>query len=265
MAVSLVSEAVAFIAGSDLTMAERLVLLVVAERANARTREAYQSMDDARRWVLAEVVGVGDDGLKSILQRLAKRDLEVRVAIGKDKNGKIMYAVKGRQTTYRLPPLPGVYTPPKGLYGGVTTPYGGVYTPNGGVTTPPFSSASAKDLKSSSSEPRQIVLKSTDAKPSEADAVIARIKNENPTLRSLGGFINHLAKAGELQDRVNQARAARTTAEAAEDEAADRKERQGLPRCHHGHAGGDRPHTITGQIRCRQCREISNINSRRAS
>lgn len=264
MAVSLVSEVVAYIAGSDLTMAERMVLLLIAEQANAGTREAWQSTKDGKRWVLAEVVGVGDDGLKSILQRLAKRGLEVRVAIGKDKNEKVMYAVKGRQTTYRLPALPGVSTPPKELYGGVSTPHAGVYTPDGGVSTPPFPSASLLLPKSSSSEPRQIVLKNTDAKPSEADAVVAGIQNENPNLRSLGGFINHLAKAGELQGRVNRVRAARIAAEARENEAADQRARQGLPQCHHGVIGGELP-SVNGQIRCKRCRDIRNINERKSA
>jgi hypothetical protein len=264
VAVSLVSDVVAFIAGSDLTMAERLVLLIIAERANASTREAWQSTADGKRWVLAEIVGLSEDGLKSVLQRLGKRDLEVRVPIGKDKKDKIMYAVKGRQTTYRLPFLPGVSTPPNDLYGGDTTPQGGVYTPDGGDTTPPFSSASRQASRQASSEPRQIVLKNTDAKPSEADAVVARIVNErNPDRPS--GFIAYLAKTGELQDWVNQVRAARIKIDRDQADVADRKMRQSLPRCHHGMAGGELPHSETRAIRCKQCRDIQRLNERKSA
>lgn len=263
MAVSLVSEVVAFLAGSDLTLAERLVLLVIAERANARTREAWQSTDAGKRWVLTEIVGVGDDGLKSILQRLAKRDLEVRVPIGKDKNGKIMYAVKGRQTTYRLPVLPGVTTPPNDLYGGVPTPDGGVYTPDGGVTTPPFSSASRHASKSMHArEPWQIVIENTDAKPEEAKAVATRIVSErNP--RNPAGFIVTLARSGDLARYLTEHRAARIRADREEAEVADRKVRQGLPRCQHGTAGGEQKHVVTGLIRCDRCRDIKQLNERR--
>lgn len=263
MAVSLVSEVVAYIAGNgDVTMGERLALMLIAERANANTREAWQSTRE-KRWVLGELVGVGENGLKSILQRLAKRGLEVRVAIGKDKNGKIMYAVKGHQTTYRLPTFPGVTTPPKEPYGGVTTPNGGVYTPNGGVTTPPFSLLSRHASKSMHArEPWQIVIENTDAKPEEAKAVAIRIISErNP--RNPGGFIVTLARSGELSRYLTEHRAAQAKADRQEADAADRQARRGLPRCDHGEVGGELPHSVTGEIRCSKCRKIQQLNETR--
>lgn len=272
MAVSLVSEVVAYLMGSDLTTAERLVLLAIAEQANRDTRKAWQSNggDGKRRWVLSEVTGFSESGLRNVCQKLAKRGIEVREAFGKDTSGRILYAVYGRQTTYLLPPLGDSEMSPRG--GPTQSPRGGPYeSPGDSNESPgdsdvsPFPSASLLLPNSSRGEPRQIVLKNTNAKPSEADAVVARVKNENPNLRSLGAFIAHLAKAGELQDRVNQVRAARIKAEAQETEAADIKARQGLPRCQHGKAGGDLPHSVSGQIRCRPCRDIHKLNERKAS
>lgn len=265
MAISLISEVVAYLPGTDLTSAERLVLFAVAEAANRETREAYQCNGEngKKRWVLAEVVGLSPTGLRDTFQRLARRDLEVRVAFGKDSKGRVLYAVYGRQTTYRLPHLTGRVgdgqTSPRGDgrpsgRGDGVAPTGDGQAPPGDGGASPFSSASRSYPKSSSSEPRQIVITNTDAKPSEADAVVARIANErNP--RNVGAFVAHLAKSGELQDWVNQARAARIKADRDSAEVADRKARQGMPQCRHGLAGGDQPHVVTGAIRCRACRD----------
>jgi hypothetical protein len=270
VALSLITEVVAFLPGSDLTTSERLVLFAIADQANADTRMAYQSTG-RKRWVLAEVVGLSATGLRDAFQRLAKRHLEVRVAFGKDSSGRVLYAVYGRQTTYWLPYLTdrvgdGQASPrgddrPSGRGDGGALPGDGQAPPaDGGLS--PFSSAARKPLKSSSSELRQLVMQHTDAKPGEADAVVARIVNERNPQR-LGGFIAHLAKTGELQDWVNQVRAARIKADREQADVADRKVRQGMRPCDHGMTGGDQPHSFTGEIRCNNCRQARQFSERR--
>lgn len=255
MAVSLISEVVTYIAGSDLVLGERMVLMAIAEQANAQTRQAWQESGEGgkRRWVLSEVVGVTPTGLRAILQRLAKRGLEVRVPLGKDAGGRVVYAVYGRQTTYRLPELTTRGDGRKKPVGDTSVAPGDTSVAPCDTTVSPYPSVSRQSPNSMRArEPRQIVIENTDAKPSEADAVVARVANEVKP-RSLGGFLVHLAKSGELQTWVGETRAARIKADAQEAEVADRKARRGLPRCEHGHVGGEQPHSATGRIRCQQC------------
>lgn len=88
-------------APSDISHAEWRLLVVLAEKADDRTRLCWPSTE-----LLQRRVGVTDSGLRQIMQSLAARGLEVRVPIGKDKNGAVMYARRGSQRTYRLPTLP---------------------------------------------------------------------------------------------------------------------------------------------------------------
>jgi hypothetical protein len=85
-------------APDDLTPAERLVLVVLAECANDDTREGWPGMDKISRRT-----GLQPDSVRRVFQRLAKRGLEVRVPIGKDKRGRLVFAHEGAKTTYRIP------------------------------------------------------------------------------------------------------------------------------------------------------------------
>ncbi|PZM89835.1 MAG: hypothetical protein DIU79_14900, partial [Actinobacteria bacterium] len=114
-------------APATLSPAERLVLIVLAESANDKTREAWPSMD-----VITRRCGMSDRGVRAVFKRLAKRKLEVRVPLGKDKNGRPVYSHPGKRTTYRLPVFAGTTVPPFGENGGTPVP------PNGGTTVPPF-------------------------------------------------------------------------------------------------------------------------------
>lgn len=105
MAVQLIAEVLRAVTGSDLTPAERLVLILIAERANAQSREAWSGGTD--RWDLARLAGLSPTGLRAVLQKLAARGHEVRVAHGKDATGRPIFAAWNRQTTYRLPILLG--------------------------------------------------------------------------------------------------------------------------------------------------------------
>lgn len=88
-------------APDTLTSGERLVLVVIAEWANDRTRIARQSSN----WTIDTIcrrAGIKRAGLKSILQGLAKKGLEVRVPV-KHKDGKPVYAYEGTAVTFQVP------------------------------------------------------------------------------------------------------------------------------------------------------------------
>ncbi|SEU46463.1 hypothetical protein [Nonomuraea wenchangensis] len=117
MGVRLVGEVAAWLespAAAELTQSERLVLLLIAERAKDTTRRMLSfrgdRRDDGTKITLTELLqartGLTERGLSDTVQRLSKRGLEVRVPVGKDKNGVIMFARRGHATDYILPELP---------------------------------------------------------------------------------------------------------------------------------------------------------------
>jgi hypothetical protein len=116
----------------ELTAAERLVLLVIAENINDDDPERL-TWPGFSAAVLARRTGLlGKGSLKDALQRLAKRGREVRVPIAVGKDGRPLYAVPGRQCRYRLPRLEGeaVASPcPEGE--GVPSPGEGETSPKG--------------------------------------------------------------------------------------------------------------------------------------
>ncbi|MEW1846247.1 hypothetical protein AB0392_50535 [Nonomuraea angiospora] len=101
-------------AADGMTQSERLVLLLIAERAKDTTRRMLSfrtdRRDDGTKITLTELLqaraGLTPRGLADTVQRLSKRGLEVRVPVGKDKNGVIMFARRGHATDYILPDLP---------------------------------------------------------------------------------------------------------------------------------------------------------------
>ena len=82
------------------------MLVVIAEaaqdvdRPGCPAREAYPSMA-----TLARRTGAAPTSVRSALQRLAERELEVRVSLTTDSTGRPVYAFRGRATRYRLPHL----------------------------------------------------------------------------------------------------------------------------------------------------------------
>lgn len=100
---------------SGVSLAERVILLVIAERANPATREMWRHKADEENLFdrLLGATGLGRDGLTHALQKLGKRGLEVRVVIGTDKNGRPLYACKGRATRFALPEFPASFEIPE--------------------------------------------------------------------------------------------------------------------------------------------------------
>mgnify|MGYP001952503064 CR=1 FL=1 len=66
----------------------------------------FKSDDCKLRERLCQVAGVNSDTLKDVLQRLAERGLEVRVELGRDRNGRPYYARRGRDMEFKLPRFP---------------------------------------------------------------------------------------------------------------------------------------------------------------
>lgn len=85
-------------APDDLDTGELALLLILADEANDQTRECFPGMDE-----LCTYMRMTADGIGRILQRLARRGIELRAPVGKDKNGRVVYARKGVRTTYVIP------------------------------------------------------------------------------------------------------------------------------------------------------------------
>lgn len=95
-------------AANGLTVAERMVLVTIAERANEKNREMWRHRgDDVTLFErICEVTGMDRGGLTKALRRLAAHDVEVRVQIGKTKSGAPVFAYRGVAMRFALPDLP---------------------------------------------------------------------------------------------------------------------------------------------------------------
>ena len=98
-----------------ITLAEAAVLMAIAERAHDKTREMWRHrIDDHSLFErIRRVTRQTDAGLSKTLQRLASRGLECRVPIATGKDGRPVYAAKGRSTRFRLPELPAFVSLPE--------------------------------------------------------------------------------------------------------------------------------------------------------
>lgn len=88
-------------APTELDAAARLVLAVIADDANERTRKSYLGMD-----LLSHRTGLLPDSAGKALRRLAKAGIEIRIPIGTDGKGRPVFAAKGNRTTYLIPVFP---------------------------------------------------------------------------------------------------------------------------------------------------------------
>lgn len=95
-------------AAAGMTLAERAVLLLIAERANERNREMWSHRGDgcSQFEYLCETTGLKPSGLTEALKRLAARELETRIQIGSTKSGAPVFAHRGKAIRFRLPELP---------------------------------------------------------------------------------------------------------------------------------------------------------------
>lgn len=185
MGIALIAEVMDY-APADLTPAELVVLLVLAESASDATREAWPGMERLVRRTRLSVTGV-----RAVFRRLAARGIEVRVARGTDKHGQPVYAVRGKQPTYRLPVLAPegvtVVTPNEATESGAVVSSQGVtlVTPNpGGVT--PVTPSGVDDVTVVTPKPAQGVTTVTEGVTTDAgrrhggDALLLNEPSENP-------------------------------------------------------------------------------------
>ena len=142
-------------APSVLSQSERLLLVVLAERADDVTRRVQWRRSEAPMDVLTRRTGLSPRGVRDVVTRLSHHGLDVRVPIGTDRRGRPLYAVPGRSLDYRVPaldlgsigdvvvpPIGDVVVPPIGdvvvpPIGDVVVPPGGTRVPPGGTTTSP--------------------------------------------------------------------------------------------------------------------------------
>jgi hypothetical protein len=83
---------------------EQVVALELADICMDATRRPPRNMNAGAR--VCEDLGIPMGSLGNILAKMAARGLEVRVPIGKDKNGHPVYATKGHALDFLFPPLP---------------------------------------------------------------------------------------------------------------------------------------------------------------
>ncbi|MYV77745.1 hypothetical protein GT352_28005 [Streptomyces sp. SID1046] len=89
-------------APADLTPAERLVLVVLAEYANDKTRLCWPKIES-----ISARTGLKPESVSQVFRRLSRRtpSLEVRVELKKGKDGRPVFAYEGTKTKYRIPKL----------------------------------------------------------------------------------------------------------------------------------------------------------------
>ena len=86
------------LAPQNWTSGELVVAFIIADSANDGTRRSYLDNPELCRRARMSV-----DGVRKALQRLAERGFEFRVSKGKDKNGRKVYAVSGKNVEYQVP------------------------------------------------------------------------------------------------------------------------------------------------------------------
>ncbi|MDF2708149.1 MAG: hypothetical protein K0R62_3801 [Nonomuraea muscovyensis] len=127
--------------GRDITGLQRAVALEIADDANDKTRESLVPLEVLARWTGAKDAVV----VRNALKRLAAAGWEFRVPIGKGRDGRVLYAVPGMRTTFRVPDftVEGVATatpkeeqglPHEGATATPSTPEGVATAPSEGAT-----------------------------------------------------------------------------------------------------------------------------------
>lgn len=101
-------------APADMSAAERLLLIALAEKASDQTRQVLWRKNEDPREVLAGRVGVSPAGLTKVFGRLASRGLDPRVPLRTDRQGRPVFAFVGTLGRYRVP----VLAPARGSPGG---------------------------------------------------------------------------------------------------------------------------------------------------
>ena len=108
-----------------LTPTERLVLLEIGESCNDDTRRGWPTLE----WLVAACDLASTKKAGEIVTAIGRKWFDIRVQVGKDKNGRPVYAIKGQAVTYRIP-----------LFGEIADRHGAENLPARTQATPPVSS-----------------------------------------------------------------------------------------------------------------------------
>lgn len=247
----------------------RLLLAVIADAANDKTREAFPGMP-----LLSHRTGLGPDAIRKALRRLAEVGLEVRVPMRKDKTGVPVYATNGHRAVYRIPPLAHRSQPGEAV---TNVPPLDDATPSEAVTNvPPFAGKGVtfvpqrQDVRhakagrssppsphepsensSSSARARTRALSNLGATADEEEKIIERVRKTNG---SIGNMTAYLAALGRTSDLAALLASVRSEAESAGRLAViEEAKRHGAP-CPHGQPGGAVQHPETQEPLCPLCR-----------
>ncbi|GAA2630003.1 hypothetical protein [Streptomyces axinellae] len=192
-------------APADLTPAERMVLVAIGEnvRDDDPKRETWA---DFNAHVLAQRAGLNGQGsLKSALQRLAKRGLEVRIPLTSGKDGRALYAVPGKQCRYRFPTLAvgEVVTSPTTGQGEVTAPPGEVRTSPKGRSQPRQARSEPPPTPPPSTPPPS----KEDEEPAAPSNLADRRQQQDDTLAAAAKFLEDLPDPWTIGPRTAAAMA----------------------------------------------------------
>lgn len=208
-----------------LGQAERLALVIIAEKARKGTRAADIAQD-----VFLRRMGIGDRGLRKVFERLESHGLEVRVPLGVLKDGRPLYAIPGHVCSFVLPPLApskkaanpsteegGTTVPPPFVGGtlvpnqGTTVPNQGTTVPNQGTRVPPNQTGETEGLSPVHSEKRRTLRPPPGPHP-QADLISSMRSNAKEASRkkqaqangtrpgSFGALMNYQINPGEKRD-----------------------------------------------------------------
>lgn len=243
-----------------LTLRDRLLLIVIAEKANDTTREGWPGWRlIAKRMGWTSHKDGGKNAVSTALAELAKHGVEVRVPIGKDKSGRLYFAAHGHQSTYRLPRLPwvaetatheGLHEQPPIEREGWQSRASKGGNPQGRRVAETATPSPQGTLKEPSSAPLAVtpgaegnpmvteaIQSTTGATLAEATAILKLIRDEKTGIRNLGAFVDHLARNGELPGYLARVREDHDRSSRAE----QRRRAERGPECEHRVPGGDDP------------------------
>jgi hypothetical protein len=107
----------------------------------------------------------------------------------------------------------------------------------------------------------RIVIEATGARPSEARALVERVRRGRDNIRSLPALLRRMATDGDLAEQLVEVRGSAVRTEVSQAMAAARAG----PECVHGEPGGANPHPRSGEPLCPKCRvaaRVLNLNPR---
>lgn len=208
-----------------LTPSQRHLLAVLAELCRGDGRHVSESLD-----YVAWRYGTSASGVKQALRAMAAAGVDVRVALGVDKNGNPVYAVRGRVPTFRLPVFPapegcpcrrceavhnpvdnspegGSIQPPTDVKGAESRPEGGSNQPpnppEGGSNQPPSRSLSGDTSSSLARNARELAAE-IGASDEEMRTLIEQAKTAGA--RSPVSWLRTLHANGDLTDWLTDLR-----------------------------------------------------------